>query len=231
MKIKTKLFVATAGIMSAGILVGAPSANAGEIATDGGTQWEVEQGDTLAKIADNYGVDYTEIHESNPSTVADPNMIYVGDVLDIPVKTQQQEEIEEYFGSRNQEDVVAQEQEVEEVEQAPESEPVQEQEAEEVSEPVPEPEPEPEVEEPAQSSTSDSEPDSNSAKAWIANKESTNNYNAQNGRYYGKFQLDESYLNGDHSPENQEKVADQYVADRYGSWENAKSAHLQQGWY
>lgn len=43
-------------------------------------------------------------------------------------------------------------------------------------------------------------------------KESTNNYNATNGRYIGKYQLDASYLNGDYSPENQERVADQYVA-------------------
>ncbi|UQF12339.1 LysM peptidoglycan-binding domain-containing protein [Vagococcus lutrae] len=72
---------------------------------------------------------------------------------------------------------------------------------------------------------------SSSAKEWIAMKESTNNYNATNGRYIGKYQLDASYLNGDYSPENQERVADQYVAGRYGSWENAQAFWLANGWY
>ncbi|GEK34604.1 aggregation-promoting factor C-terminal-like domain-containing protein [Kurthia sibirica] len=72
-----------------------------------------------------------------------------------------------------------------------------------------------------------------SAKAWIAQKESSNNYSAVSatGKYIGKYQLDRSYLNGDHSPENQERVADKYVKERYGSWENAKAAWLKQGWY
>ncbi|PWI23116.1 LysM peptidoglycan-binding domain-containing protein [Kurthia sibirica] len=74
---------------------------------------------------------------------------------------------------------------------------------------------------------------SSSAKSWIANKESTNNYNARSatGKYIGKYQLDKSYLNGDYSPANQERVADKYVKDRYGSWSNAKSAWQQKGWY
>ena len=40
-----------------------------------------------------------------------------------------------------------------------------------------------------------------------------------------------SYLNGDYSPANQERVADQYVAGRYGSWDAAKSFWLANGWY
>lgn len=69
------------------------------------------------------------------------------------------------------------------------------------------------------------------AKAWIAFKESTDNYNARNGQYIGKYQLTDSYLNGDFSPENQERVADEYVASRYGSWVAAKEFWLQNGWY
>lgn len=60
------------------------------------------------------------------------------------------------------------------------------------------------------------------AKDWIAARESNGSYTATNGRYYGKFQLDVSYLNGDLSPENQEATADRYVAQRYGSWTAAK---------
>ena len=69
------------------------------------------------------------------------------------------------------------------------------------------------------------------AKEWIAQKESSGSYTAQNGQYYGRYQLSLSYLNGDLSPENQEKVANQYVVNRYGSWSAAKNFWLTNGWY
>lgn len=69
------------------------------------------------------------------------------------------------------------------------------------------------------------------AKAWIANRESGGSYTAQNGKYTGKYQLDASYLNGDYSPANQEQVADQYCAQRYGSWQNAKAHWESHGWW
>lgn len=59
------------------------------------------------------------------------------------------------------------------------------------------------------------------AKAWIAGRESGGNYSARNGQYIGKYQLSASYLHGDYSAANQERVADQYVHSRYGSWANA----------
>ena len=73
--------------------------------------------------------------------------------------------------------------------------------------------------------------DSSSAKEWIAQKESGGSYSATNNRYIGRYQLDSSYLGGDHSPENQERVADAYVAGRYGSWEVAQQFWLANGWY
>lgn len=69
------------------------------------------------------------------------------------------------------------------------------------------------------------------AKEWIAQKESSGSYTAQNGQYYGRYQLSLSYLNGDLSPENQEKVANQYGVNRYGSWSAAKNFWLANGWY
>ena len=36
-------------------------------------------------------------------------------------------------------------------------------------------------------------------------KESSGSYTAQNGQYYGRYQLTITYLNGDLSPANQEK--------------------------
>ena len=69
------------------------------------------------------------------------------------------------------------------------------------------------------------------AKEWIAQKESGGSYTATNGRYIGRYQLTDSYLNGDYSAENQEHVADAYVAGRYGSWSAAKNFWLNNGWY
>ena len=69
------------------------------------------------------------------------------------------------------------------------------------------------------------------AKEWIAQKESSGSYTAQNGQYYGRYQLSLSYLNGDLSEANQEKVANQYVVNRYGSWSATKNFWLANGWY
>ena len=69
------------------------------------------------------------------------------------------------------------------------------------------------------------------AKEWIAQKESSGSYTAKNGQYYGRYQLSLSYLNGDLSEANQEKVANQYVVNRYGSWSAAKNFWLANGWY
>lgn len=69
------------------------------------------------------------------------------------------------------------------------------------------------------------------ARDCIASRESGGSYTAQNGNYYGKYQLSSAYLGGDYSAENQERVADSYVLNRYGSWANAKSHWLQNGWY
>lgn len=69
------------------------------------------------------------------------------------------------------------------------------------------------------------------AKDYIAQRESGGDYDARNGRYYGKYQLDESMLNGDYSPDNQEETAERYVMERYGSWENARDFWDAHGWY
>ncbi|HFU4059461.1 TPA: hypothetical protein ACGOZ1_000874 [Streptococcus suis] len=73
--------------------------------------------------------------------------------------------------------------------------------------------------------------DDATAKEWIAQKESGGSYTATNGIYIGRYQLSNAYLNGDHSPENQERVADAYVLQRYGSWSAAYQFWLANGWY
>ena len=70
-----------------------------------------------------------------------------------------------------------------------------------------------------------------SARAWIVQRESGDDYNARNGKYIGKYQLDKSYLNGDYSPANQEKTAERYVKQRYGSWVNAQKHWQTHNWY
>lgn len=69
------------------------------------------------------------------------------------------------------------------------------------------------------------------AREWIAARESGGSYTITNGTYVGKYQLAGSYLNGDYSAANQEKVANNYVLSRYGSWANAKAHWLSTGWY
>ena len=72
---------------------------------------------------------------------------------------------------------------------------------------------------------------SSSAAAQIAQAESGGSYTAQNGRYYGMYQLDRSYLHGDYSPANQERVFRQYSRQRYGSVNGALAFRQQHGWY
>lgn len=69
------------------------------------------------------------------------------------------------------------------------------------------------------------------AKEWIAWRESGGDYNSRNGQYVGKFQLNEMYLDGDYSEENQEAAAEAYIADRYGSWQAAQEHWREHGWY
>lgn len=86
---------------------------------------------------------------------------------------------------------------------------------------------------PSQQTTNSSNLDSSEqeAKEWIAQRESGGSYTAQNGQYYGRYQLSSSYLNGDYSATNQEQVASDYVAQRYGSWGAAKNFWLQHNYY
>lgn len=69
------------------------------------------------------------------------------------------------------------------------------------------------------------------ARAYIVQHESGDSYTARNGQYIGKYQLTASYLHGDYSPANQEKVANQYVKNRYGTWQNAMKHWQSHSWY
>ena len=69
------------------------------------------------------------------------------------------------------------------------------------------------------------------AKEWIAQRESGGSYTAQNGVHYGRYQLDLAYLGGDLSPQHQEEVAQQYMQNRYGSWQAAQAHWMANGWW
>ncbi|NRE82023.1 LysM peptidoglycan-binding domain-containing protein [Enterococcus faecium] len=182
--------------------------------------YTVQSGDTLSAISQKYVGDNSLINaiaESN--SISDINLIYSGQQLTIPTEGSAQAAAEPQAA----------------VQEAPvQAEPVQAEQpvvqetvqTETPAAPVAETQPAPAATETAAAPASTS-----SAKEWIAQKESSGSYTATNGRYIGRYQLDSSYLNGDYSAANQEKVAEQYVTSRYGSWEAAKAFWEANGWY
>ncbi|HAQ0638221.1 TPA: LysM peptidoglycan-binding domain-containing protein, partial [Enterococcus faecium] len=182
--------------------------------------YTVQSGDTLSTISQKYVGDNSLINaiaESN--SISDINLIYSGQQLTIPTEGSAQAAAEPQAA----------------VQEAPvQAEPVQAEQpvvqetvqTETQAAPVAETQPAPAVTETAATPASTS-----SAKEWIAQKESSGSYTATNGRYIGRYQLDSSYLNGDYSAANQERVAEQYVTSRYGSWEAAKAFWEANGWY
>ncbi|OFI47703.1 hypothetical protein BG262_08355 [Floricoccus penangensis] len=191
----------------------------------------VQSGDTLSSISQQYmgSSDYVAAI-ANLNNIQDQNVIYVGQVI-----TFDTDNMNGYTAPAEQAPAV----EEAPVEQAPvvEEAPVAEQEVTETyTQPAEETYTQASAEptytqEVAQPSAPAASGDSSSAKEWIAFKESSGSYSATNGKYIGRYQLDSSYLNGDYSPANQERVADQYVAGRYGSWDAAKSFWVANGWY
>ncbi|EGP5255749.1 LysM peptidoglycan-binding domain-containing protein, partial [Enterococcus faecium] len=177
--------------------------------------YTVQSGDTLSTISQKYVGDNSLINaiaESN--SISDINLIYSGQQLTIPTEGSAQAAAEPQ--ATVQKAPVQAEQPVvqETVQTETQAAPVAETQS-----------------APAATETTTTATSTNAAKEWIAQKESSGSYTATNGRYIGRYQLDSSYLNGDYSAANQEKVAEQYVASRYGSWEAAKAFWEANGWY
>jgi len=165
----------------------------------------VTQGDTIWDYSQQTGVDINVIESLNNVNTTN-HVIQVGDVINIP---------DNLINSGNSTKIESQP--TPEVQQsvstpAPAQTPVQQ------TTPV--------AQQPVQQVATTS-----SAKEWIANKESGGSYSARNGQFIGRYQLSSSYLNGDYSEANQERVANSYVSERYGSWDNAKNFWLSNGWY
>ena len=175
----------------------------------------VKPGDTLSEIAETHNTTVEKLAKLN--NIKNIHLIYVDQVLVIdgeaPVAqtTTTEAPVAEVEETPAVAETVVEETTYEETYEAPASAPAA---AESYSAPA------------ATVSGSEAE-----AKEWIAQKESGGSYTATNGRYIGRYQLTDSYLNGDHSAENQERVADAYVSGRYGSWTAAKNFWLNNGWY
>ena len=206
MKSTTKKIKTTLAGVAALFAVFAPSF----VSAQESSTYTVKEGDTLSEIAETHNTTVEKLAENNH--IDNIHLIYVGQelVIDGPAAPVAPASTTYEAPAAQDEAVSATVAETTEVE---EETPV-------VGETV--------AEETVASTVSGSEAE---AKEWIAQKESGGSYTATNGRYIGRYQLTDSYLNGDYSAENQERVADAYVAGRYGSWTAAKNFWLNNGWY
>lgn len=203
---KTFLF-STVLAAGAGLAMGATDAHASETYT-------VESGDTLSKISHKFaGNDSLVDSIAKANKISNVNMIFAGQKLTIDGEAK---------AEKAQETAPVQ---AEASAQQTQAAPVQQTQAAPVQEAAPVQQQVAPVQETAPAATT------SSAKEWIAQRESGGSYSATNGQYIGRYQLSASYLNGDYSAENQERVADQYVTSRYGSWEGAQSFWQANGWY
>lgn len=211
MSLTTKKIKTTIAGVAALLAFFAPSlASAQETVT-----YTVKSGDTLSEIAEKYNTTVEKLAAKN--NIKDIHLIYVDQVLVIEGTAPSTATATAAASTTTYEAPAAAEETAEEVTETTTYEA-----------PATPAAPAAESNTAATSTVSGSEAE---AKEWIAQKESGGSYTATNGRYIGRYQLTDSYLNGDYSAENQERVADAYVAGRYGSWTAAKNFWLNNGWY
>ncbi|MEE6658380.1 LysM peptidoglycan-binding domain-containing protein [Pediococcus acidilactici] len=224
MSIKSKISKMSIALLSGAAIGAAMITTSGSASAD--EIYTVKSGDTLSEISYTFGLngDYNTIAKAN--NIADVNVIYVGQKLKITndgdIKQATNKDVQQLPEVKQNTNAAGSTQAQTTQTQAQTSQaPVQQKAA-----PV------------RQANTSNNNSYSSNAtgneaaaKAWIAARESGGSYTARNGQYVGKYQLSSSYLNGDYSAANQERVADNYVKSRYGSWSAAKNVWLSQGWY
>ena len=215
MKSTTKKIKTTLAGVAALFAVFAPSF----VSAQESSTYTVKEGDTLSEIAETHNTTVEKLAENNH--IDNVHLIYVGQelVIDGPVAPAATPAPTTYAAPAAQDETVSAP--VAETTEVAEEAPV-------ASEAVVE---ETVVSTEASAPAATVSGSEAEAKEWIAQKESGGSYTATNGRYIGRYQLTDSYLNGDYSAENQERVADAYVAGRYGSWTAAKNFWLNNGWY
>ena len=216
MKSTTKKIKTTLAGVAALFAVFAPSF----VSAQESSTYTVKEGDTLSEIAETHNTTVERLAENNH--IDNIHLIYVGQelVIDGPVAPAATPAPTTYAAPAAQDETVSAPV-AETTEVAEEAAPVASAPAAEETVATTE------ASAPA-ATVSGSEAE---AKEWIAQKESGGSYTATNGQYIGRYQLTDSYLNGDYSAANQERVADAYVAGRYGSWSAAKNFWLNNGWY
>ena len=204
--------VVTGAAALSGLAVFAQTANADEVV--------VQAGDTVSELALKYNTTIDAIQQANK--LQNPDLIFVGQRLEVGSNSATASQPQQQTQATQAQATQPTQQQTQPAQQAQPAQSAQTQTT----------QPAQQQTQQTQSTTTTSSSDAEaSAKAWIANVESGGSYTAQNGQYYGKYQLTSSYLGGDYSPANQERVADNYVANRYGSWQAAKSFWLANGWY
>ncbi len=215
MKSTTKKIKTTLAGVAALFAVFAPSF----VSAQESSTYTVKEGDTLSEIAETHNTTVEKLAENNH--IDNVHLIYVGQelVIDGPVAPVATPAPATYAAPAAQDETVSAP--VAETTEVVEETPV-------ASEAVAE---ETVVSTEASAPAATVSGSEAEAKEWIAQKESGGSYTATNGQYIGRYQLTDSYLNGDYSAENQERVADAYVAGRYGSWSAAKNFWLNNGWY
>lgn len=80
MKKLTILTVATATLLTLGATL-PTHAKAGEVKEGNTTFYVVESGDTLSKISEKYGVDFTVVHANNADQISNADLIFAGQKL------------------------------------------------------------------------------------------------------------------------------------------------------
>ncbi len=228
-----KITAAVAGAVALGTFATATTANADSVYT-------VQSGDTLSSISYKLGHDLTYVDSlASTNQIANKNLIYVGQKLVIKDDGEVTQATAQQAATLPEASQVPASASVESQQpsQAPvvaSQAPVATSQVQSSAAPVSAPA---QSQAPVQAQATSSNYSSNvsgndaAAKAWIAARESGGSYSARNGQYVGKYQLSASYLNGDYSEANQERVADQYVVNRYGSWSAAQSFWQSHGWY
>ncbi|WGI18430.1 LysM peptidoglycan-binding domain-containing protein [Latilactobacillus sakei] len=228
--LKTLLFSATLSTAATAGLLFASNGHA-----DAATNYTVVSGDTLSSISQKFAGNGSLIEKiANANKIANKNLIYVGETLTIDEETQTVTVAPATTQAATTTPVATQQTTQATTTPVATQQPVQK--AATQTQPVQQQTTTTPVVKQQQTTTTTTTTNTttsttNSAKEWIANKESGGSYSASNGQFVGRYQLSSSYLNGDYSASNQERVADQYVTSRYGSWEGAKSFWLANGWY
>ena len=166
----------------------------------------VEQGDTVSEIAQKHNVSVDSLVQANH--MSNPDMIFVGDTLVLTPNASNNENATQTPSYKGSQHVYQPVHMTENNENNANNNQLA-------------------------TTTQQSAPVTNSSSSAeaIAQAESGGSYTAQNGRYYGKYQLDLAYLGGDLSPQHQEEVFQQYCNQRYGSVDGALSFRQSHGWY